>query len=135
MNDLFVFDTNTLISAFLFPKSIPRKALDKGIESGKLVLSTKTYTEFKKVILRPKFDKYLSPGTKQKALKELNSFGIFIETTERITACRDPKDDKFLELAVAAKASCIITGDDDLLVLHPFRNIPIFNPSDFLKGF
>jgi len=52
-----------------------------------------------------------------------------------ITDCRDPKDNKFLELAVTANASCIITGDDDLLVLHPFRNIPILNASDFLNNF
>ncbi|TXD83186.1 putative toxin-antitoxin system toxin component, PIN family [Subsaximicrobium wynnwilliamsii] len=64
---------------------------------------------------------------------ERNSITIIPEIS--ITACRDPKDNKFLELAVAAKASCIITGDDDLLVLHPFRSIPIFNPSDFLSSF
>ena len=51
-----------------------------------------------------------------------------------ITDCCDPKDNKFLELAVAANASCLITGDNDLLVLHPFRNIPILNATDFLNN-
>jgi predicted nucleic acid-binding protein len=52
-----------------------------------------------------------------------------------IDACRDPKDNKFLELAVEAGAACIITGDKDLLVLNPFRNIPIFTPAEFLEKF
>jgi len=51
-----------------------------------------------------------------------------------ITACRDLKDDKFLELAVAAKAFCIIT-DEDLLILNPFRGIPILNAVDFVNNF
>jgi len=46
---------------------------------------------------------------------------------------RDPKDDKFLNLAIDASASCIITGDKDLLILHPFENIPILLPSDILN--
>jgi len=49
--------------------------------------------------------------------------------------CRDPKDNKYLELAVAANASCIVTGDQDLLVLNPFRNIPILTSADFLAQF
>ena len=48
---------------------------------------------------------------------------------------RDPKDDKFLELAKSAYADCIITKDDDLLVLHPFEDIPILNVTDFLNRF
>lgn len=54
-----------------------------------------------------------------------------IEITESITICRDRKDDKFLEVAVNGKADYLITGDRDLLVLHPFRNIQIPNPSRF----
>ena len=54
--------------------------------------------------------------------------------SETIIECRDPKDNKFLELAVCANATCI-TGDKDLLILHPFRNIPILNAVDFLNNF
>jgi len=52
---------------------------------------------------------------------------------ERITACRDPKDAKFLEVAVAGKADVIVSGDQDLLVLHPFAGIPILPPAAFLQ--
>ncbi len=56
-----------------------------------------------------------------------------IITTERIAECRDPTDDKFLELAVNGDAD-IISGDGDLLALHPFRNIPIVQPSVFVQA-
>ncbi|MGN6802815.1 MAG: putative toxin-antitoxin system toxin component, PIN family [Ginsengibacter sp.] len=68
-------------------------------------------------------------------LDDLTQNALFIEVSERVNACRDPKDNKFLELAVAAKASCIITGDKDLLELHPFRGIPILTANDFLNDF
>jgi predicted nucleic acid-binding protein len=55
-----------------------------------------------------------------------------VEITERITACRDPTDDKFLELATSGRADVIVTGDLDLLVLSPFRGIPIVTPRVFI---
>ena len=54
--------------------------------------------------------------------------------TERIVACRDPTDDKFLELAVSGNADLILSGDKDLLTLHPFRGIPIVTPAAFVSG-
>ena len=56
----------------------------------------------------------------------------WVEVDVRITACRDPKDDKFLELAVSGHASHVVTGDADLLALHPFRGIEIVPPHRFL---
>jgi uncharacterized protein len=53
---------------------------------------------------------------------------------ERIVACRDPTDDKFLELAVNGRADFIVSGDTDLLALNPFRNIPIVSPAVFVQG-
>lgn len=53
--------------------------------------------------------------------------------TERIAACRDPTDDKFLELAVNGRGDLIVSGDGDLLVLNPFRGIPIVSPTTFLQ--
>ena len=134
-NDLIVIDTNTLISSFLFRYSSPRKAFEKADTKGRVCSSSKTYNEFSEVLLRSKFDKYISPEDKLLALKKFKERAIFIEISEIITECRDPKDNKFLELAVSANAACIITGDKDLLVLHPFRGIPILNATDFLKEF
>jgi len=54
--------------------------------------------------------------------------------TERIAVCRDPTDDKFLELAVNGQAGMIVSGDADLLALNPFRGIPIVPPATFVQG-
>jgi predicted nucleic acid-binding protein len=53
---------------------------------------------------------------------------------EQIVACRDPTDDKFLELAVSGGADLIVPGDADLLVLNPFRTIPIVSPGTFVQA-
>jgi predicted nucleic acid-binding protein len=54
-----------------------------------------------------------------------------VTITERVTECRDPKDDKFLELAVNGRADLIVSGDTDLLVLGAFRGIPVITPAAF----
>ena len=77
----------------------------------------------------------MAPEKRLLFLDQLISDGLFINVSNSIKICRDPKDDKYLELAAASKASCIITGDKDLLVLHPFEGIPILTPFDFLNQF
>ena len=57
-----------------------------------------------------------------------------VAITEQINDCRDPNDNKFLELAVCGNADVLVTGDDDLLVLNPFRRIAIVKPRDFLSS-
>jgi putative PIN family toxin of toxin-antitoxin system len=134
-NSFFVFDTNTLISAFLSKHSKPTLAYDKARRAGKLLVSLGTYNEFCDVFIRSRFDKYISLETRLEILNEFKEIAIFTKIVETIKDCRDPKDNKFPELAVAANASCIITGDADLLILHPFRGIPILNAVDFLNAF
>ena len=84
---------------------------------------------------RAKFDRYVSREDRERFLVAFIQAATFIEVTERILACRDTKDDKFLELAVNGHASCIVTTDDDLLVLNPFRGIPIMSVEQFLSSF
>ena len=134
-NNLFVIDTNTLTSSSLFANSVPRKAVSKVNETGKISASIDTYSEFFEVFLRPKFDKYISIETRLGILIDFKQLALFSEISETIIDCRDPKDNKFLELAVSGDASCIITGDKDLLALHPFRGIPILNANEFLNNF
>jgi uncharacterized protein len=131
----WVFDTNTLMSALLFRNSVPRLALEKAMEKGDLVTSVEVADEYFDVFSRSKFDKYVSLETRLAFLSEIMVNSILVETKIRIMACRDPKDNKILELAVAAEASAIITGDKDLLVLHPFQDIPILSVADFLSQF
>jgi putative PIN family toxin of toxin-antitoxin system len=134
-NNFFVIDTNTLVSGFIFRHSIPRKAFERAVRKGNVLASLETYNEFNGVLLRPKFDKYISSEEKLLALKEFKELAIFSEISETINECRDPKDNKFLELAVSANAFCLITGDKDLLELHPFRGIEILTAVDFLNIF
>ena len=134
-SNIFVLDTNTLISAFLFKHSATKLAFDKARQLGELSASSETYNELCNVLVRPKFDKYVAFETRLLIVNEIKEFLVFREIVEKVSACRDPKDNKFLELAIAAKATCIITGDIDLLVLNPFRNIPISNAVDFLNTF
>lgn len=134
-NNIFVLDTDTLISSFLFAHSTPKLAYGKAKQFGKISTSLDTYNELCDVLVRSKFDKYVSPITRLKIINEYKELLVFHEISENIAECGDPKDNKYLELAVAAKADCIITGDNDLLILHPFRDIPILNASDFLNTF
>ncbi|WP_225893970.1 putative toxin-antitoxin system toxin component, PIN family [Atlanticothrix silvestris] len=131
-NRRFVFDTNVLISAFLFSQSKPRQALDKAQDIGVIVLSNNVLSELEEVLYRPKFDKYLTKERRQEFLEYLTENAQFIDVTEKINECRDPKDNKYLELAVSGKAECIVTGDDDLLVLKPWRGIEILTVQEFL---
>ena len=67
-------------------------------------------------------------------MPEFTSPAELVTITERIVACRDPTDDKFLELAVNGHADLIVSGDADLLALNPFRDIPIVTPAVFVQG-
>jgi uncharacterized protein len=135
MINIFVFDTNSLISANLLPNSVNRQAYDLARNLGMVVCSTITLSEFAETLMRPKFDKYITVEKRLNALDLYEKTSQQIEITQSIKICRDPKDDKFLELAIEAGASYIITGDKDLLVLNPFKNIIILTAADFLKLF
>jgi len=80
-------------------------------------------------------DKYhLSDEDVQIVLSFILLHGEPVTPQRRIMACRDPKDDIVLEVAVTGRADFIVTGDNDLLVLHPFEGIPIIGPAEFLKA-
>jgi putative PIN family toxin of toxin-antitoxin system len=136
MNPKFVFDTNVMFSASLLGNSINAKALDHALNIGRIVVSDDVLAEFAEVIFRKKFDKYfLNDNERHEAVDFIAVNALVYSPKITINACRDPKDDKFLELAITAGASCIITGDQDLLVLHPFESIQILSTADFLKRF
>ncbi len=127
-----VFDTNTLISAFLLPQSIPRQALDAATAAGQLLLSTATAVELTEVLRQPKFDRYLTEHRRLTLLAVVIRTADLVDVDASITDCRDPKDNKFLELAVSGRATHLVTGDQDLLILHPYRGITILTPRQFL---
>jgi putative PIN family toxin of toxin-antitoxin system len=129
----FVFDTNVVISALLLKRSVARQAFDKATQIGKLLVSRVTVEELNDVLRRKGFEKYVTEEERMEFLSAFVRDGVLVEIIERVMVCRDPKDDKFLELAINGKASCIVSGDEDLLVLHPFRGIAIVTPREFLE--
>lgn len=131
----WVFDTNCLVSRLLAPTGTAARAVDHALVSGILLVSTESLTELVNVLSRPKFDPYLTPEERSGFLRVLGGVARPVNITRRITACRDPKDNLFLEIAVHGEADAIITGDTDLLVLHPFQGIPILSPAEFLNRF
>jgi putative PIN family toxin of toxin-antitoxin system len=135
MNEMrTVLDTGVVVSAVLLPRSVPRQAFDAAAARGKLLVSEATVTELDEVLRRRKFNKYVPEDKRLEFLAALVQEAEQVEVTEIITACRDAKDNKFLELAVSGRASHILSGDGDLLALHPFRGIAVVSPQSFLAN-
>ena len=131
--DRIVADTNCLVSRLLLPESVPAKAVRKAVDKGQLLISDATLDELADVLSRPKFDRYVSLEDRQEFIRVLGRVAERVAITSPVKACRDPKGDKFLEVAVSGDADIIVTGDDDLLELHPFRGIEIITPREYLK--
>ncbi len=130
----YVLDANVVVSAVLLPDSVPRQAFDRACARGRILLSVPVINELDDVLRRPKLNRYIHEDERILFLVSLTRESKVVQTTEAISECRDPKDNKYLELAVAGDAVCIISGDQDLLVLSPFRGIPILTPRGFLDG-
>jgi putative PIN family toxin of toxin-antitoxin system len=128
-----VIDTNIIISALLSGNSTPAKALDYALDHNDILISNDTFLELSEKLLNKKFDKYLLLETRKLFLDRFNEIAKTVNIERKLAVCRDSKDDKFLELAVNGQADCILTGDKDLLVLHPFEGVDIVTARDFLQ--
>lgn len=131
----YVFDTSVLVSALLLKDSKPRQAFNLALDHGIILLSLPIVEELNDVLSRTKFDHYLLRDERERFLAALVMQAVLIEINEKVRVCRDPKDDMFLELAVNGSATCIISGDTDLLKLNPFRSIPILKAAEFIPLF
>ena len=129
----FVFDTNVIISALLFNDSVPGRAFSLALNHGRILVSGALVGELSRVLGRDRFDRYVTREERDEFLGSLIRESELIEITEAVQVCRDPKDDQVLELAVNGNATCIVTGDADLLALNPFRDVEIVTPAEFLK--
>lgn len=128
-----VADTNVLVSRLLLPQSVAAKAVRKAVDENQLLVSDATLEELADVLSRPKFDRYISLEDRQEFIRLLTRVTERVVVTYPVKACRDPKDDKFLEVAVNGEADLIVTGDKDLLALHPFREIDIVTPREYIE--
>ena len=130
---VYVFDTNVLVDALMFPRSFGRRAFDLSAQTGTIVYSRETFAELAEVIYREKFDRFITDTEREIFLRFFARECELVIPTETVTICRDPKDDKFLDLAVAANADMIISRDDDLLTLSPFRDFEILEPKSLVE--
>ena len=135
-NNIYVFDTNALVSATLIKNSVNAKALDLAIETGLIAISSQLLLEFSTVLMRPKLDSYFKTIEERfEPIKKLERHGKLFKPIISIKAALDVNDNFILELAVEANATAIITGDKQLLSLDPFDGIPIINATLFLQRF
>jgi putative PIN family toxin of toxin-antitoxin system len=133
MRQRIVIDTNVYVSRLLKPMSVPGRTVEKAWENAMTLVSSATWTELRVVLSRKKFAPYIRPGAIDPYLAQVWNLAEHIVNPSRIRACRDPRDNKFLEVAVHGRADVIVTGDADLLALHPFRGIEILTPADYLE--
>ena len=127
-----VVDTNVFVSAVLKLNSLPFLVVRWIDEYEGLLKSAATEREILSVLSRPQIAAVTIPAFRDDLAKMLASAEL-VAITERITACHDPHDDKFLELAVSGHADLVVSGDADLLALNPFRDIPILTQAAFMQ--
>jgi putative PIN family toxin of toxin-antitoxin system len=133
MRQRLVIDTNVYVSRLIREQSIPGQAVGRAWREAVTLTSTAILEELRTVLHRPKFARYIQSEKIEPYIEKVGKFGLVLVNSPPIRACRDPRDDKFLEVAVHGHADLIVTGDDDLLALHPFRGIAIMSPAEYLE--
>ena len=133
-----VFDTSSLIGAALRVSSSPEKALTLAFHEWEVWASAHTLSELEGVFEREKFDRYLSRDARREFVSLMGQRAQVLsgpdpDLSDLRPLCRDPEDNKFLALALAARAEVLVSSDKDLLVLHPWMGISIMTPADFLR--
>jgi putative PIN family toxin of toxin-antitoxin system len=126
-----VVDTNVFASAIIFPRSLPRQVVDRALDHGVVVFSEATMSELAEELSRSKFDSFVSRAERELFLAQIESAAEFVPIIQLVRACRDPNDDKFLEVALNGRADVIITGDADLLEMDPWRGVLLCSPADY----
>jgi len=126
-----VFDTSALIAACLHPDREPAQIFKRTLLEHDVFASAETFNELASVLARDKFNAWKPIEHRLMWVRIFREAVILVEATTSVTECRDPKDNKFLELAVSAKADFIVSSDIHLLELHPFRGIQILQLSNF----
>ena len=126
-----VLDTNVLLSALVFHAG-SLAWLRHAWHSGTVrpLASRDTTTELVRVLRYPKFR--LTRDEREELLDDYLPWceTIPVPGSIQVPDCRDPFDRPFLELALAARADALLTGDKDLLVLSEVFPVPILTPAE-----
>ena len=129
---MIVLDVSVLVSAAIGRGSVPDRAVRHAFARDRVAVSEPMMTELLDVFARPRLARFLPPQQRDEVLALIDTFGVFFAPADRVTDCRDAKDNKYLELALAAGAGTIVSGDADLLVLDPWRGVRILKPAAYL---
>jgi uncharacterized protein len=128
-----VIDTNVLVSSLLRFQSSPGQAFARALNTAIVLVSEDTMAELADVLARPKLDPYVTARQRQDFLLDLGGAAEWVTIIQLVRECRDPRDDKFLEVALNGRADLIITGDQDLIAMNPWREIAIVSPAEYLN--
>jgi hypothetical protein len=132
---IIVLDTNVIISALMAPSGPPAEIVNLW-EAGKFEIATSPalLAELKRVLEYPRIrERFRDPRTTTAFLKQFGTVATFVEPHLQVDVIKeDPPDNRVLECTVAAGASYIVSGDDDLLRIKEYRGIVILAPTGFL---
>ena len=129
--DSVIIDTNLWIS-FLLTKDLSKFDTIIADKQIKLIFSQELVDEIVEVTQRSKFKKYFDLDDVESLMLKIKARSIFIKVTSQINACRDPKDNFLLSLSVDGKATHLLTGDKDLLILKKFGKTKILTITEYL---
>lgn len=131
-----VIDTNVWISAALQPRSVPGEVVRRVLAHGLPVFSETTFEELRSRLWKSKFDRWLSIEQRKLLLHDADAVALRLVPTDDITVqvfSRDRDDDAFVHAALAAQASCLVSGDQDLLTVTAVLPFPILSPADAMQ--
>ncbi|MCL4766541.1 MAG: putative toxin-antitoxin system toxin component, PIN family [Hyphomicrobiaceae bacterium] len=129
-----VIDTNVLISAIISPHGKPRRCVDWCLDNATIVASAEMLAELETRLARPRIAKLVTPLQRTAVLVTVREAALVLPVSPIPPTCRDSDDDIVLATGISGRAACIVTGDQDLLVLDLFRDIRILTPADFLEA-
>jgi uncharacterized protein len=127
-----VIDTGIWVSALVF-KGTPGRAVEKAAAGYIIAISKEIYDEIVDVLNRPKFANRVGPSSTIKILESILEEGSqWVSLRGDVADCVDPKDNKFLDCALVAGASVILSSDQHLQSMDPYQDMRIVDPQEFL---
>ena len=133
-NDLAVIDTNILVSSLIGTTGYSRKIFDDLILTGKIkiCISNSVFSEYSEVLMRDRFKKYPEfVDASIILLDKIKKHALWFEPKLKIDVLEDKDDNKFIELAVEARAAYIVTGNTNDFILKSYEGISICSPKEF----
>ncbi len=131
-----VLDSNLIVSAFLNPEGAASQAMQIAFDYFDVAASKDTLTELVDVLRRDKFDRYANKEDRATRVMAYAEATQKIQVTHIVTECSDPKDNKFLALALSSKACVLVSGDKKHLIsMNPYQGLPIIGVRKFIETY